>query len=305
MNSIRSAAKTAMLGIIFQSLVLFAANACCAQSVSRSQDKDLPLKFDYDSGDVFVLGDIAQSNSAGPTLADPSHSKTTDDDSEWHVDLSPYIWLPGVHGTVGALGRDSAVHATPLDLISNFRFGLMGIVEARRKWLLLPLDTMWVRLGDSKALPFPDLEATSADLKADEFILTPKVGIRVVNHRRIKIDALVGIRYWHFSEKVHFVPSNLNLNFSASQNWVDPVVGGRITGMLAPKIVITILGDIGGWGTGSQLDYQFGGVLGYKIKPRWTLQAGYRYLFVDYRNGGSSIEMVTSGALMGITFNIK
>jgi hypothetical protein len=93
----------------------------------------------------------------------------------------------------------------------------------------------------------------------------------------------------------------LNLNFSAPQDWVDPVVGGRITGVLAPKIVIAIFGDIAGWGTGSQLDYQ----LGYKIKPRWTLQAGYRYLFVDYRNGGSSTEMVTSGALMGITFNIK
>jgi hypothetical protein len=303
MTSIRSAAKTAMLGIFFESIVLFAANICRAQSASYSQDKDLPRKFD--SGNVFALGELAQSNSAGPALADPPRSNTADDDSEWHVDLSPYIWLPGVHGTVGALGRDSSVHATPLDLISNFRFGLMGIVEARRKLLLLPLDVMWVRLADSKALPFPNLEAKNADIKADEFIVNPKIGIRLLNQKKIKVDALTGIRYWHFSEKVHFVPSNLNLNFSASQDWVDPIVGGRITGVLGHKIVITIFGDTGGWGTGSQLDYQFGGVLGYTIKPRWTLQAGYRYLFVDYRNGGSSIEMVTSGALTGITFNIK
>lgn len=73
------------------------------------------------------------------------------------------------------------MHATPRDLISNFRFGIMGTVEARRKWLLLPLDIMWVRLGDSKALPFPNLEATNADIKADEFILTPKVGITLLN----------------------------------------------------------------------------------------------------------------------------
>jgi len=181
----------------------------------------------------------------------------------------------------------------------------MGSVEARRKRLLLPLDMMWVRLEDSKALPFPNLEATKADVKADEFILTPKVGIRLFNQEKIKIDAVTGIRYWHFSENVHFVPSNLNLNFSASQDWVDPLVGGRITGVLAPKIVINVFGDVGGWATGSQLDYQFGAVLGYKIKPKWTLQAGYRYLFVDYRNGGSTIAMVTSGALMGITFNIR
>jgi hypothetical protein len=201
MTSIGSAAKTAMLGIIFQSLVLFTANTCCAQSASQSQDKKVARKFDRDSGDVFALGDIALSNSAGPDLADPPHSNTADDDSEWHFVPSPYIWLPGVHGTVGALGRDSSVHATPRDLIFNFRFGVMGIVEARRKWLLLPLDMMWVRLGDSKALPFPNLEATNADIKADEFILNPKVGIRLLNQKKIKIDALTGIRYWHFSEK--------------------------------------------------------------------------------------------------------
>lgn len=73
------------------------------------------------------------------------------------------------------------MHAPARDLISNFRFGIMGTVEARRKWLLLPLDIMWVRLGDSKALPFPNLEATNADIKADEFILTPKVGITLLN----------------------------------------------------------------------------------------------------------------------------
>ena len=301
---IRSAAKTATLGIIFQSMFLFAGDTCRGQCVSLSQNKDFLGKFDHDAEGGFARADTAQSSSAGPTLADPPDSNTADD-SKWHFDVSPYIWLPGVHGTVGALRRDSSVHATPRDLISNFRFGLMGSVEARRKRLLLPLDMMWVRLEDSKALPFPNLEATKADVKADEFILTPKVGIRLFNQEKIKIDAVTGIRYWHFSENVHFVPSNLNLNFSASQDWVDPLVGGRITGVLAPKIVINVFGDVGGWATGSQLDYQFGAVLGYKIKPKWTLQAGYRYLFVDYRNGGSTIAMVTSGALMGITFNIR
>ena len=301
MTLIRNAAKAAILGMIVCGTVVFGGNTCRAQSISLNENKNLPSKFDHDWGDVFALADTAQSSSAGPVPADPPHSNT----AEWHFDVSPYIWLPGVHGTVGALGRDSSVHATPRDLISNFRFGLMGSVEAHRKWLLLPLDVMWVRLGDSKALPFPNLQATEADVKASEFILTPKVGIRLLNQEKIRIDALTGIRYWHFSENVQFVPSNLNLNFSASQDWVDPIVGGRITGIFAPKIVITLFGDVGGWGTGSQLDYQFGGVLGYNIKPKWTLQAGYRYLFVDYRNGGSTIAMVTSGPLIGITFDIK
>jgi hypothetical protein len=47
------------------------------------------------------------------------------------------------------------------------------------------------------------------------------------------------------------------------------------------------------------------GILGYKIKPTWTLQAGYRYLDVNYRSGGSIIDTATSGALLGVTIDLK
>jgi hypothetical protein len=62
---------------------------------------------------------------------------------------------------------------------------------------------------------------------------------------------------------------------------VDPLVGGRIQMALSPKVVINVLGDVGGWETGSQLEYQVAGLLGYRIKPALTFQAGYRYLNVD------------------------
>jgi hypothetical protein len=63
---------------------------------------------------------------------------------------------------------------------------------------------------------------------------------------------------------------------------------------------------VGGWNATSKLDYQFVALLGYKLSPKWTLQAGYRYLFVDYRPGCSSVlNLVTSGALIGATYRIK
>ena len=194
--------------------------------------------------------------------------------------VSPYLWFPGVHGTLGTLGRDVSVHATPGDLLSHFRFGLMGAFEAQYKRIVLPIDLMWIRLEDDNAVPFPNLMATKAKLTGSELLLTPKIGYRLFDEKRIKVDALTGFRYWHFSENLKFVPSNLNLNFSGSQNLVDPLVGGRVQLGLTPKIVANILGDVGGWGTGSQLEYQVAGLLGYKIKPKWTLQAGYRYLSI-------------------------
>jgi len=227
------------------------------------------------------------------------------EDTGWHFAVSPYLWFPGVHGTIGALGRDTSIHVSPGDLLSHFRFGLMGVVEARYKRLVLPLDLVWVRLQDNKALPIADLMVTAAKLKGSEFILTPKIGYLLLDQEKLKIAALVGFRYWHFSENLKFFPSSLNLNFSSSQNWVDPVVGARIQGSFTPKVIVTITGDVGGWDTGSHLDYQVAGLLGYKIKTNVILQAGYRYLYVDYRSVGTVIAPVTSGVLFGASLNLK
>jgi hypothetical protein len=266
---------------------LMIAASCRAQAIADQQNIDV-LAFDnLDSvtTPLVVIADQPLTSEAESTsAATPASPQVGEPTSDWHFAVSPYLWFPGVHGTIGAFGRDVSVHATPGDLLSNFRFGLMGAFEARYKRIVLPLDLMWIRLEDDKALPFPNLMATKAKLTGSELLLTPKIGYRLLDEKRIKIDALTGFRYWHFSENLKFVPSNLNLNFSGSQNLVDPLVGGRVQLGLTPKIEANILGDVGGWGTGSQLEYQVAGVLGYKIKPKWTLQAGYRYLSIDYRN---------------------
>ena len=84
---------------------------------------------------------------------------------DWQVSVSPYLWLPGVHGTVGAFDRDANVSVSPGELLSHFRFGLMGTADVRWKRLVLPLDVIWARFADDKALPGVLLGATSADVK--------------------------------------------------------------------------------------------------------------------------------------------
>jgi hypothetical protein len=251
----------------------------------------------------FTEGPIAdgQTQSAG-TTASPITSSAAGDG--WHFVVAPYLWLPWMYGTAGAFGHDTHVYATPGDIFSHFRFGLMGLVEADHKRIVLPLDIIWARLGDDKALPFPNLLATTADVKVDMFILTPKVGYRLLDQEKIKIDALTGFRYWHLGQNLQFSPSRLGLNFSGSQNWVDPLVGGRILGALTPKVSLSVGGDVGGWGTGSQLDYQVFGLLGYKLCPKWTLQGGYRYLDVNYRSK-TVFDAAMSGIVLGVSINLK
>jgi hypothetical protein len=45
---------------------------------------------------------------------------------------------------------------------------------------------------------------------------------------------------------------------------------------------------------------------GYKVGRKCTLQAGYRYLVVNYRpTGGFIYNTATSGLLLGVTINVK
>ncbi len=229
-------------------------------------------------------------------------------DDQWHLSVSPYLWFPGTHGTAGAFKRDIGYRASAIDLLSHFRFGLMGAAEARHDRVLFPVDMMWIRLRDDKALPFPGLSATSAEIKGSMFILTPKTGFRVIDGEKFKADFLIGLRYWHFGENLQFNPSRLGLNFSKSQNWVDPLVGGKIEAAVSQKAVITVAGDVGGWGAASQLEYQIVGLLGYKLKPSMTLQGGYRYLYADYQKGGpanATNKFAFSGIVLGLTLNLK
>ena len=235
-------------------------------------------------------------------------SASAGDDGGWHFGLSPYLWFAGAHGTVGARGRAASMHASLGDLLSHVDIGLMGAAELRRKRLVLTGDMLWIRLSDSRALPALSalgLGAVSADVRVGQFVWTSKGGYRLMDRKKFKADATVGVRYWHLGQKLTFNPSLPGLNFNGSQSWADILVGGRVQLPVGKRTVIDLLGDAGGWNASAKLDYQFAALLAYKLSPKWTVGAGYRYLFVDYRPTNLSVNVATSGALLGVTYNFK
>jgi hypothetical protein len=297
-------ASAVIIVALLLTLSLLATSPCRAQ---LTPTKNQAYVTDTDAGSTPAA---TPSNESQPSTADsvPFPAGPTGPDNSWHLSVSPYLWFPGVHGTIaGPNGRSLAFRASAGDLLSHFRFGLMGAVEARRKRIVVPIDLMWIRLGADNAVAGPGMGiVTSANMKATELIFTPKIGYRVIDKEGLKADVLSGIRFWHFGESLHFNPSLLGLNFNGSQNFVDPLVGGRIQLALSPKIIVNALGDVGGWGTGSQLEYQIAGFLGYRIKPALVLQAGYRYLNIDYRRTrGVVFNATTAGVIFGATLTLK
>jgi hypothetical protein len=253
---------------------------------------------------VFSLVTNAQTQKPStptPQLDDQSN------DAGWHADISPYVWFAGVHGTAGALGHETSVHASFSDIFNYLNIGLMGGAELRYNRVVMPVDFLWMKLSDDKGLAITDL-GDSVKAKMTETMLAPKIGYRLINKPRVKMDALAGFRYWHLSTDLKLLSQGVQVGNTLSQsaNWVDGLGGAKIQLWLTPKVVATVLGDAGGGG--ANLDYQVVGALGYKISRRWVLLAGYRYLSVNYRPNGQArfvYDVDMPGMVIGATYHLK
>jgi hypothetical protein len=231
--------------------------------------------------------------------------KEVSTDAGLHVDIAPYLWFSGMNGTVGVRGQETSVHASFGDVFSYLNIGLMGAAEVRYNRVIMPVDFIWMKLSDDKALPIGQ-QATSVKAKMTETLLTPKIGYRIADGKRVKVDALFGVRYWHLSTDLTLQRNQVLGTLSDSGNWVDAVAGGRITAALTPKAFVTVLGDAGGGSARS--DYQVGGFLGYRISRKCILQVGYRYLSVNYRPNSKSnfvYDLNMPGLLLGVVINAK
>ncbi len=257
---------------------------------------------------VFCTSALAQDPSAQPSAQAQSTvqtSPTPDNDDGWHFTVSPYLWFAGISGTTGVLGHNVSVHASPGDVLSHFDIGLMGAMEVRKKRLEIPLDFMWIKLEADRGIPF-DPGVSYAKLKVTQTILTPAIGYRIIDKDNFKVDGRVGLRYWHLGQNLSFQPSGILGNLSTSANWADVVAGAKIQAALTPKVLVTVLGDAGGGG--ANLDYQVVGLLGLKVSQKIILQAGWRYLAVNYRNSPPQLfvyDVHQSGAILGMTMTLK
>jgi hypothetical protein len=243
-----------------------------------------------------VRAQNASNSAAKPDSPAPSNAG-------WHVDVIPYIWFSGVNGTAGVLGHEASVHASFSDVANYLNLGAMGTVEARYNRFLMPVDFMWIKLSDDKAIPF-DEGATSVKAEFKQTVFTPGIGYRIVDADRIKVDWRMGIRYWHVNSSLNLQPSTLGKNFSDSADWVDGISGGKIDLLATRKVIITFGGDAGGGAARS--DYEVFGLLGFRVARKWVLNAGYRYMSVNYRPQSTFVyDMAMSGLVLGATWNAK
>ena len=74
----------------------------------------------------------------GPAVAGAQSGATAPDD--WEFALTPFLWAPGMDGTVGLAGQEADFEVSAKDLIDSLDFGFMTNFEARKSRWSFPVD---------------------------------------------------------------------------------------------------------------------------------------------------------------------
>ena len=114
--------------------------------------------------------------------------------SPWEFTLTPYGWLTGLDGTVGAKGITADVDAPFFnDILDNIKMAAALNFEARNgKWGII-VDGFYADLGADGAPPGPAYKSASVDLK--QFIGQAEIAYRIYDSPKGFVDVFAGARY--------------------------------------------------------------------------------------------------------------
>lgn len=214
-------------------------------------------------------------------------------ENKWSLDLSLY-------GLGAAMSGDVTVKGVPADVDIGFdkiwdnlsSAGMGSVRIGYGKWAFTT-DVIYMGL---------EAEKNGVSAEFDQWMVEPSVSYRFSP----KFEVLAGARYNNLSGEIRgpgILPTPRIL--SGTQDWYDPIVGGVLNLPFAEKFSFNLRGDIGGFGVGSELTWQAFPYLGWRFAQWGSLEAGYRWMYMDYEDGNGtdtfSYTMLIQGPQLGIT----
>lgn len=217
---------------------------------------------------------------------------------DWSGQITPYVWAAGLGGDVtpmtGAptLSFDKSFSDVIKD--TDGAFFLSGY--ARRDRLVIMGDLSWSSSSKSGIVP-PGLPAEG---KLTQRSLTLLAGWRAVENEQLTLDLLGGARAWSIKSSVTLAGGAMQA--SPGKEFVDPILAARANIALVPQWSAVVYADFGGFGAGSESTSQILATVNYQVNDNLWISAGYRQLNVDYRSGGTAVDVTMAGPLFGATW---
>ena len=213
----------------------------------------------------------------------------------WQFQVVPWLWALSINGRTTIKGVSTDVDIGFSEIFDQLNFGLFLETEARYGRFGVFGNLMYADL-------FTDVGAGPLDIDVDTQMLMTGIGLsyrlgpwslatdrgtrRAPSAPLLVVDPFVGFRYTSLEVDLE---SDLTPNVGGSEDWFDPIVGARTIVQVDRNWSVTALGDVGGFGVGSDVTWQAAGLVGYTFdlfdENDTTVAAGYRALGQDYDTG--------------------
>jgi hypothetical protein len=237
----------------------------------------------------------------------------------WKFDVVPYLWLPAMQGELTVRGHTVDVDISLTDELKNLteildslQLAFMGRAEARKGPLLFTLDLIYVKLEDEHTTARGGHTAVTPELLITEFGAGYRLGtfaLSPVVYPSLAVDFLAGGRYVSLEAglKITGERGRSDVDVKRDVDWLEPFVGGRFILALSHRFTLTVRGDVGGFGVGSDLTWSLVGTFQYNLSRLVSLGLGYRALDIDYKQGSGvnlvKFDTLLHGPLLGVAFH--
>jgi hypothetical protein len=214
------------------------------------------------------------------------------DETTWEYRVTPYVWAPTLIADL-AIGIDPPTQSeTDLLDILNFAFLVNGEVR-KGDWGLIG-EFNYLSLTDDLSTPGGRI---SSDANLDGFMVGAAGAYRFYADANASADLFAGVRAWWIDAEIEFQNRS---NPSVTRNWVDPIVGARGQYQVTDRVSVSGLAEVGGFGIGSNIQWEVVGRAGYQFNDRFGVALGYRHLAIDFDDDKLVMQADISGPFLAL-----
>ena len=214
--------------------------------------------------------------------------------------LTVYMLGIGIdgHASAGVLSADVDVSASKV--LESLEFGAMGSYRLDQGPWSFQVDAMYASLSGEKQ---GSQGLARAVLDLDQTMIEVDGGYAVSGN----VELFAGLRYWDIQPDITLYGASTMLRSQAGKDWIDPLVGLRVTAPLGDHWDFVARADIGGFGVGSDFTWHATVHFDWNIDDRISLLLGYRIFDLDFNDGGASgrvdVDLRESGPGLGVAFS--
>ena len=221
--------------------------------------------------------------------------------SPWIVSARLSAWAPKPSGTFSEAGDSIAPGGSDDPLKLDYR-GVQGrLALSRGAWTLRGEKTYASVSGALFEINGMDAVRAGAELDMDQTMLGYRLrpiplGFKVSNrYLFLSTELNAGLRFYNVD--IWGEAGGLRIEFGTSE--VDPVLGLRLDLPLTSKLKLTATADVGGFGVGTDLSSMIMGEIDYRFSRHWSMQLGWRHLYMEKEFGVAGFGLRWHATLSG------